>query len=229
MHFTDRILVLRRIAHNDNTYIIDTLGRQSGHQSMVVKAGRSAEGRRKRALTAPPACLQIEAVHTGKSLPLIKSVRPAVLYQSIGLNIPKTAQAVFMAGTLRQVIQGQLQPEDFEKFCLYFQDLDINDYRPDFHLHFIKDLSVFLGFGPQNGTKGTFFDVNEGKFTGMQTQSTLDAEQSNLFKAFLHGKPLKNGHQRMEVLQIWETYFQLHTGQYHLPQSIRIYKEMLSE
>ncbi len=228
MHFTDRILILRRIAHNDNTFIIDVLGRRSGRISMAVKTGRSAEGRRKRTMSVPPACLDIEALHTGKGLPVLKSVRPAYLYKDLGINVYKTAQALFLADTLRQTLRGEPGPESFDKFCEYFLQLDKTNYNPDFHLRFMLDLSDYLGFAPQTGEKGTFFDVNEGKFTGAKGLATLDAERSQWFKAFLQGRPVKNRKQRMEILRIWEMYFQLHTGNYHLPESVRVYNEMLS-
>ena len=228
MHFTDRILILRRIAHNDNTFIIDVLGRRSGRISMAVKTGRSAEGRRKRRLSVPPQCLDIEALRTRKGLPVLKSVRPAYIYKHLGTDIYKTAQALFLADTLRQTLRGEPGPESFDKFCEYFLQLDKADYDPDFHLRFMFELSNYLGFAPQTGEKGTFFDVNEGKFTGTNGPTTLDAERSQWFKAFLQGRPVKNRKQRMEILRIWEMYFQLHTGNYHLPESVFVYNKMLS-
>ncbi len=227
MHFTDRILVLRRIVHNDNTLIIDLWGRRSGRISMAVKTGRSAEGRRKRSLTVPPQCLDIEALKT-KGLPMLKSARLAYFYKDLGTDFYKTSQALFMADTLRQTVHGEPGPESFDKFLRYFIRLDQSNYDPDYHLRFMFDLSDYLGFAPQTSPKGTFFDVNEGKFTGTSGLASIDAERSLWFREFLEGRPVKNRKRRMEILRIWEMYFQIHTGNYHLPESVRVYKEMLS-
>ncbi|NPA46601.1 MAG: hypothetical protein GXO24_05230 [Chlorobi bacterium] len=229
MRAKDLILVLKRIPHKDHTFVLDTLSRTEGRKSFILRAGLTKAGKRHRALAAPMQLLQVEYLASKSGWARILHMHPEIFYRRLHADPRRTAMGLFMIENIRQLVREGHSEDMFDRFADFFIRLDREPYRPGFHLEFMSAMLEILGIKPQPGEFGTFFD-RENDMKDLRLQEIFpDAGQRALFLRFLAGDAMKNRAERREVLQLTGRYVAFHYGDYRLPKTLEVYKEVFDE
>ncbi len=228
MREKEQILILRRIPHKDNTYVLDTLARGGGRKSFILRTGRTAQGKRNRSLSVPMQFLEVEWV--GRSRwPRIVRMTPEMIYTDLFMDLRKNAQGYFMLENIRQLIYDNEDSEWYDWLAEEFRRLDREPFSADFPLFFLAGLMERLGIAPAAGQFGMFFDASNGVFISSPDMYTWDARKSGLFKKFLNQEPLSGAGERREVYTLVEQYLQHHFPAYRLPATLKWYQKMAEE
>jgi len=226
MREKDRILVLRRIAHKDQTYVIDALSREQGRRTFLLKTAQTQAGKRNRSLSVPMQFLEVEWTGRSTKWPRIVRLNPLIRYQELFFDFRKSAMGYFIIENIRQLTHGNEDPSLYDWLRQTFETLDKTPFRPGFHLSFMADLIHQLGIAPLDEEFGTFFDMKNGVFRNQSEMHTWSARRSFLFRKLLAKEPFAGPGERDEALQAAEQYLSYHFPAYKLPKSLRIYKEI---
>src|SRR5690554_1072128 len=112
------------------------------------------------------------------------------------------------------------------------KDIDCYDDIPDFHLVLLLEMTKFLGFYP-SASKEDFFEMIEGVFVPLESNSCLSKQESDWFKVLLSKKihmPEKTftHSQRRHLLDILMDYYSIHIENFRRPKSLEVLKEVFS-
>ena len=229
MRRKERILILKRIPHKDNTFILDALGRESGRKHFILRAGQTPAGKRLRALSIPGIFLETEYTETKSGWPRILHLHLISDFPEIRNDIRKTAVFLFMLENIHQLIRHDSGPEIYDWLLACFKQMDREAYRPVFHLRFMNRLLDFLGIKPRPDKFGTFFDKGKYISDSMMTRLTPDYRSHDLFRRFLTGEPLKGRDERYRALLLTEKYIRFFYENYRLPKSLGVFKEIFDD
>lgn len=228
MRKKDQILVLRRMEHKDNTYILDTLAASLGRKSFVLKTGRTLPGKRHRSLSVPMQFLEIEWVGRDKWPRIVRMV-PVITYKEIFRDFRKNAHGYFILENIRQLVLGNEDGQWYKWAMAQFRLLDEDEFSGDFPLHFLADLLERLGIAPVKTKPGGYFDIMNDTFISSPNSHTWDKEKSALFRKFLLKQPLNNAEQREIIYNLVESFLKRHFPSYHLPASLKFYNLLFDE
>ncbi len=221
---TDILIVTRKTPYDDGKYIIEALTRRDGLMSFQVTAKNTPKHSAKRIMLRPPFIVEAEYLSHPKFLPRILRTDWHYVYRRIGTDLRKTAVALFMCETVSKILlPGNPDPDFFDYMLRLLKKLDKETFDPDFHLHFMTEISNFAGIRPEADKNGTFFDLNQGKFVREISGTTLNKSDSMLFARFLSGKKPENREERRRILHIWTKYFQIHLDRFRQPEVVEIY------
>ena len=167
----------------------------------------------------------------------IKEVKLDCIYQSLHINILKSAIVMFLAEVLSIVLK-----EEEENQFLYnylettLQWLDHETEFSNFHLLFLLNLTKHLGFYPDlKNIDNPYFNLRNGLFeTQKQDFYSISGENLATLKQLLGIKfdalnTVKlNSKQRQSFLTMILLYFELHLGNFKKPKSLEIFNQVFN-
>ena len=236
-----RGIVFRTLKYSESSLIVDIYTEAKGLQSYIVNGVRSQRSKHNASIYQVMTLVDMVAgVREDKGLSRIKEIKSACVYRAIPFDVRKSAVGLFMAEVARKTIrEAEAHPELFDFLYHSFLFLD-QTQQPiaNLHLHFLVELSAFLGFMPGGDLtlETPVFDLQEGVFSDNSPAAAycLDLELSKAFYALLnsnytecHLLRLPAG-QRRQLLSKLLDYYRLHLE--HLPEihSHQILQEVLS-
>lgn len=168
-------IVLSVLRYTDNQYICGVLTEQTGYRSFLVRRATSQRSAVRHVLFQPLAVLDLEwAERAGHSSTLLrpKTARLHTAYATLTARPEKMAIALYVADLLAHSLRSEPpQPLLFGyvRSALEWLDTAEGGYA-NFHLVFAFRLSEFLGISPnmEQYREGKYFDLREGRFTGMR-------------------------------------------------------------
>lgn len=218
-----RGIVLKAIRYGETSVIADVYTEQRGLRKYIINGVRSRKARIPASLLQVISLIEMVAYNRDdRQLNHVKEMRAAYVYQSLPFDVRKGAIALFMAEVLRKTIR-----ESEENTALFafladtFQYLDTTTHAVgNLHLHFLLELSAFLGFVPDGafGADTPCFDLQEGVFVADTPghRHFLNPELSERLSDLLHCS-LAHCHevalgaaQRRQLLQILLDFYRLH-------------------
>jgi DNA repair protein RecO (recombination protein O) len=220
-----RGIVFRTVKYGETSVIADIFTEEKGLHSFIAGSVRAAKARMPYNLFQPMTVVELvsyfrDDVH---ALNRLKELRAAEVWSKIPFDIRRGAVALFMAEVCKKCIQQGSEDRDLLQFLL--DNLRWLDSTPNpianLHLHFLLQLSGFLGFQPQGDSDiqmPVFFDAKEGVFVETEPlhNDSLGAVQSAQMLALLH-LPLEQCHEvkmtradRKTMLQKLLQFYQLH-------------------
>lgn len=217
-------LILSTIPYNDTSLIVKAYTKDFGLQTYILRSARKVGGRAKVQHFQPLRILQLEISSMPKAkLHNIKSSSLIAGCEQTSSHIVKTSLAIFMAEVLNLSLKENTPNEDLY-FFLKEQVISLEKASeaslPEFHLHFLIDLSTKLGFRPyDNYNEGTpFFDLISGKFTiSTQDKDVLSLQSSFSFHNLLlantktpHPKSTATKHERRELADNLAKFYSIH-------------------
>ncbi len=137
----------------------------------MVNGVRSSKSKIKIALLQPLTLLEMVVYHRkNKDMQRIKEVKLAHPFSSLPFNVVKTSIALLITEILYKTIKEEEENKELFNFLFnYIVYIDqTEDALGNIHLHFLLQLSYFLGFHPQMNfdlKTSPFFDLKEGVFT----------------------------------------------------------------
>lgn len=162
-------IVLHSIKYQDNNLIVYLYTNKYGRQTYIAKGVRRAKSKNKANLFQPLILLDLEiSYHEGANMQSIKECRLAETFNSIHFDVYKNAIALFIGELLYKVVREEEVNAGLFEFLYHSICLldEMTDGIANFHLHFMVQLSKYLGFLPSDNVEGhNFFDIKSAMFT----------------------------------------------------------------
>lgn len=217
-------IVIRTLRYAETSVITDIFTAEKGLCTFI--AGGVRKARSNMPFSLFQAMTPVEIISYWKedpeALQRLKECRAEQVLTSIPFDLGKGAVALFMAEVLRKCLHpGAEQPELFSFLKKNIEFLDATRQPvAHIHLHFLTNLTEFLGFQPQlpSTPSSLFFDLKEGKSSPYQPLHGyfLPPEQTRQLAALLY-LPIEQIHtlqwaapDRKNLLQKLIQYYQLH-------------------
>jgi DNA repair protein RecO (recombination protein O) len=167
-----RGIVFRTLKYGESSVITDIFTEEKGLHSFIASAVRTPKSKMHFNLFQPMSVLDMVTYYREDSnnLHRIKELRSDYVFQSIPFDLKKGSISLFLA----EICQKSIQESDenralFEFLVATLVFLD-NTQAPvaNIHLHFLMQLSEFMGFQPSSDFEtgsSLFFDIKEGTFS----------------------------------------------------------------
>lgn len=220
-----RGIVFRTIKYGETSIIADIFTEEKGLHSFIAGSVRSAKARMPFNLFQPMTVVEMVAYFRDDAgaLNRLKEVRAAEVWSRIPFDIRRGTIALFMAEVCKKCIQEGAEDRDLMVFLTNtLRWLDTTTHSlANLPLHFLLQLSGFLGFQPQGDPEletSVFFDLREGIFSEEEPLhgDSLNSALSGQLLALLF-LPLENCHEvniaradRKVLLKKLLQFYQLH-------------------
>ncbi len=229
-------IVLRTIKYSETSIITKIFTRELGLQSYMVKGVRGEKSKNKAVVFLPGNILEIDVYkRNNKELQFLKEFKFKSIYHSITFNVIKSAMMMFLMEILNKSLKEEETNEELYVFLEdsflqldHMQEIDLN-----FHLHFLIQLSAYLGFSPSDNysSYNGYFNLLEGMFVESNAGQLhcTDAKYSKWIYCLLqHEKPEGiNNASREILLQHILQYYNLHLPNFNDIKSHKILHEVL--
>ena len=237
MVLTTKAIVFSSIKYSEADLIVKCFTKSSGLKTYLLRnVLKSKKGKLKPSYFQPLTLLEIEASHKDKgTLESMRDVKVSFLYQSLHTEILKSSLAIFIAELLTNTISEEV--EDVSLFQFIEESLiwlDSNAEIANFHILFLLNLSLYLGFYPDiSTTNNQYFNLLEGNFqefnTGKYSEDGIVIDKLKLFfgiefDAISQIKLTKN--QRSDLLNLLLNYYQLHLHGFKKPKSLEVLNQI---
>lgn len=239
MQVTTKAIVLTSLKYGDTSLIARAFTASDGLKSYLLKGLLSSKkGKLKTAYFQPLTQLEIVANHKNKgTLETIREAKVSYHYQTLHSQIAKNAMTQFLAEMLSNSIHEEESNQGlFEYIEASLQWLDTNDETANFHLHFLVNLTRYLGFYPDtNSINSSYFDLLEGEFIDKPSLNPILTGENLIFFKKVLGINFDEIHtikmnkaNRQELLKSLVLYFELHLQGFRKPKSLAILNEVFS-
>ncbi len=234
-------IVLQTVKYSENSLIVKMYTEQKGINSFMVNSVKSKRSRFKPVYFQPLSILDFVAYYKeNREIAQLKEISSCLQYKAIPYDVFKSAQALFIAEVLLKTLRES--ESNYNLYCFVTGSLDFLDNytgrAADFHLVFLLNLAIYLGFAPQNNYSGAFrfFNMHEGKFDESKAKDEyyLDENLSKLFAqvmncAYEHLEDLSLSYiQRKEILAKILEFFRIHVNGFGVLKSNVILEEVLA-
>ena len=216
-----RGVVFRFTKYGDTSIIVTLFTELFGLQSYIVNGVRSKSGKNKIALFQPLTLLDLVVYHREHAnINRIKEVKCLYPYQSIPVDIKKSALAMFIIEVVNKTIREESHAQELCEFLIHaFMTLDQIDLGwENFHLIFLLKLSRMLGFGAHH--------VNEVLGARVTTEQNERIIATLLKSEYTTVVSMQN-HQRREILDLVLKFYADHIDNLGDMKSIQILREIL--
>jgi DNA repair protein RecO (recombination protein O) len=232
-----KAIVISSLKYQEKSLIVKCLTQSDGLKSyFVTNAFAAKKSNQKIAYFQPLTLLEIEANHKNKgTLEHFKEIKLAHAYQSISTNILKSTIVMFLSEIIHHSIHEEEKNEDlflFLESALLW--LDTHEDVANFHLILLVEMSKFLGFYPDTSeSEYPYFEKNEGVFIPQQSISSLNEQETHLFKRLLDLKfdsdqKIFAGVERQTLLKILLSYYTIHLDGFKNPKSLEVLIEVFA-
>lgn len=216
-------IVLRTVKYSETSIIADIYTEERGLRSYLISGVRSKNAKVKASLLQIMSLVEMVAYERyEKGLNRVRELQAAHVFRAIPFDVRRGAVGLFLAEMARKAIR---EPEENRPlFDFLFRTFRFLDETPlsiaNIHLHFLLELSYFLGFLP-NGEwtpETPFFDMQEGTFVEQPPAHAyyLKESESQLLSGLLQCR-LENCHevvisrqQRKAILLHLLDYYHIH-------------------
>ncbi len=223
-------IVIKQTKFSDSGIVVNMYTEEFGIQSYFVRGVRrkksgksSSSSKNKAAMFQPLTLLELVINYSDKkTMHNIKEIELWYAYQTINNNIIKRTLLFFIDELLYKCLKEESANQDLFNWiynALVWLDLADEGYV-NFHLVFMMQLSMFLGFYPKKDNSGSkiVFDLQEGKFingipghpnhVSGKIATSLGKIQDTSFED--SRKLVIDNKTRKEVLETLIRYFELH-------------------
>ena len=232
-----KAIVLNAIKYQDKNLIVKCFTQSDGIKTyMVYNVFSSKKVNQKAAYFQALTILEIEAVHKNKNtLETLKEVRLAIPFTTINTNVYKSTIVIFLSEILNYSIQEQEKNEAlFYYLETALQWLDHHNETANFHLILMLEIAKFLGFYPDVSQSDLpYFDIIEGKFSNLQSITSISLQETQLFKKLLllkfdHDQKTFSGTERSSLLKVLLNYYTTHLSGFKKPKSLDVLTAVFS-
>ena len=149
MTTSTELIVLHTTKFGENSIVVHTLSREYGRRSFLVRGA----GKRLMSLFLPLNILEADVQESTKST-LFTARNLTARHPLLGIrsNVFKNSMTMFMSEVLYRVIKEGAAEQGLYEWCernILLLDAVQNDFS-NFHLRFILELTVALGFSPES-------------------------------------------------------------------------------
>ncbi len=233
-------LILRKIAYKDSLCIVSIFTLEKGLEAFVAYPSNSKKAKIKPAYLSPLNFIEFSSSEKPlRALQVISEIKMKLIYKTLQEHPLKNLIAQFILEILQKSIrEHEGNPELYEFLFKTFYGLDeALEPNPSFNLHFLLDLSAYLGFCPEPGRNISpgIFDLKEGVFVTCEPlhNSFLNLELSQALNHLLQcradGKKYGgNLSERRQLMEALISFFRLHLPAFGEVKSLSVLKEIFS-
>ncbi len=218
-----RGIVFKTLKYGETSLIVDIYTEAHGLRKYIINGVRSKKAKVQASLLQVMSLVDLVAYNReDRDLNRIKEIRAGYVFQSVPFNVKKGAVGLFMAEVARKTLRET--EENVALFNFLYDSFQYLDATPhpigNLHLHFLLELSVFLGFIPSGkyDEETPFFDLQEGVFVPQAPLHLhfLQDKQSQLLDQLLNcqlqecHQIMINAEERRNLLRQILEYYQLH-------------------
>ncbi len=160
MLMDESAIILNYTKIRDNAIVIHTLSRSYGRKSYIVRTGPKA----KMAFYLPLNIIELSVTENPKTdLWLASPVNAAYPLLGIRNDIFKNSMSLFMAEVLYRTLKDGVSEDGLYDWCVR-QILTLDALKADFsnfHIRFLLELCVALGFRPESADMAPFSGQNQ--------------------------------------------------------------------
>ena len=148
MTISTELIVLHTTKFGENSIVVHALSKEYGRRGFLVRGA----GKRQMSLLLPLNILEAEVVESTKST-LFTARKLTALHPLLGIrsNVFKNSMTMFMSEVLYRVVKDGTREEGVYEWCersILLLDAVQADFS-NFHLRFLLELTVALGFSPE--------------------------------------------------------------------------------
>ena len=211
------LIVLHTTKFGENSLVVHTLSRDYGRRSFLVKgAGKKSS----MALFLPLSVLEADIVETSKStLYTARNLSAKHPLMGIRNNMFKNSMTMFMSEVLYRVVKDGASEHGLFEWCekdILLLDAIQTDFS-NFHIRFLLELAVTLGFSPEAQDLMPFIGEH---YPVVERFMTLPFAESMLI-------PL-NGAVRNEIAEEILRYIEFHTDSAVNVNSLKVLRELFA-
>jgi len=240
MHHNTRGIVFHQIKYSETSIIAKIYTEQFGLKSYLIRGVRGKKAKIKPGLLQHLSLLDMVVSHKEKSsLHHIKELKSSYSFTSIPFDMVKSSILVFLNEVLFKAIKEEESNPGLLNFIFHgIQVLDLTDQlNSSFHLHFLTQLTRYLGFFPKNNfsNKNSSFNMMEGEFCFSTDPSNYLAPMPfSKYISDLQNAPFEmnskfnfSADHRSRLLDIILKYYRLHLPGFGELKSHKVLKEVL--
>lgn len=239
MIVSTKAIVFSAIKYSEADLIVSCFTETDGIKTYLLRGIlKSRKSKLKASYFQPLTLLELVATHKNKgTLEYIREAKVSIPYQSLHTEMTKTGLVMFLSEILKNCIREEEgNPALFRFLEKSFLWLDDHEEVANFHIHFLLQLSNFLGFYPDASESGLpYFNMIEGNFEASES-SHYSVEGSTIedFKRFFNmdfdsSREIKlSKKSRSDLLNMILTYYHLHVQGYQKPKSLLILNQLFN-
>ena len=210
------LIVLHTTKFGENSLVIHTLSRDYGRRSFLVRGA----GKKAMSLFLPLNILEADIVESSRSN-LYTARNLVLLHPLMGIrnDMFKNSMTMFMSEVLYRAVKDGTNEDGLYEWCekiILLLDAMQSDFS-NFHLRFLLELSIALGFSPESS------DLRP--FVGDHYPTVEKFMQSDFAASMLI--PL-NGSTRNEIAEYILRYLEFHTDSSLNINSLRVLRELFA-
>lgn len=234
-----KAIVFSAIKYSEADLIVSCFTEAAGIKSYLLRnVLKSKKGKLKASYFQPLTQLELIAEHKNKgTLEYIKEAKIFEPYKSLHTNIVKSGLVMFLSEMLKNCIREEESNTELYAFLEdSFNWLDQNEEVANFHILFLMQLSMYLGFYPDASNIGDkYFNIIEGSFQSKDTSNyCLEGLHIENFKQFfsINMETLSSikfsKAERQNVLELILSYYSFHVQGYQKPKSLAVLNQLFS-
>jgi len=228
MLYKTRAIALSYIKFKETSIIAKLYTEEFGLQTYIQNSVRSAKAKPKMAFFQPLTLLDLVVYHKmGQEIHRISELKCLVAYQSLQTDFRKITVASLLTEIISKCVhEGDLNAELFEFLASSFIHFDKQNVGyQNFHIHFLFELTNYLGFHPQS------FDELKSQLISYRTTWLNVFEDDSLkFICVSLIEGMNNieidGHQRRILIDMLLDFYQSHIENFGEIKSLKVLREL---
>lgn len=235
MQVSTQAIVLSAIKYAEADLIVTCYTKSDGIKTYHLRGVlKSKRGKLKASSFLPFTQLDIIARHRNKgTMEYLNETKLSYVYTTLHTDVIKSSMVMFLSEMLKTVIrEEEANPELFNFLQLALIDMDNRESIANFHIHFLLNLSKYLGFFPDADSQGAYFNLLEGVYQEDTTNAyCVNNPATALLKSVLssldtlHNLPMGKA-SRKELLRLILAYYQLHIEGFREPRSLKVLEQL---
>lgn len=210
------LIVLHTTKFGENSIVVHTLSRDYGRRSFLVRG----VGKKSMSLFLPLNILEADIAESSKStLFTARNLSSACSLTGIRNNILKNSMTMFMSEVLYRTIKEGAWEQDLYQWCrksILTLDAIQSDFS-NFHIRFLLELAVTLGFRPESRDLLPFVGDHDGTIKDFMQMSFAESMLIPL-----------NGVTRNEIAEEILRYIEFHTESSVNVNSLKVLREIFA-
>lgn len=210
------LIVLHTTKFGENSIVVHTLSRDYGRRSFLVRG----VGKKSMSLFLPLNILEADIAESSKStLFTARNLSSACSLTGIRNNILKNSMTMFMSEVLYRTIKEGAWEQDLYQWCrksILTLDAIQSDFS-NFHIRFLLELAVTLGFRPESRDLLPFVGDHDGTIKDFMQMSFAESMLIPL-----------NGVTRNEIAEEVLRYIEFHTESSVNVNSLKVLREIFA-
>jgi DNA repair protein RecO (recombination protein O) len=218
-------IVISYVPYKETSIIAQIFTEKFGLESFIENGVRSSKGRQKMALFQAMTMLDLVIYQNPKKdIQRISEMRCTYVAHTLQTDPRKSAVLMFMTEILQKSLHGNEPNQtlfDFVENALMLLDNFSEDFE-DFHLHFMSQMSHYLGFGSRTASEF----INQLEQHGWHLTPETQAYLEQMYEVEFGQKFLQNKAQRNQLLDTLIMYYKMYNERFDNFKTLHVLREI---